>query len=261
MPENRTARRLTLLVHGEPGSGKSWLFNSAPGPRLLLDAEGRAEHLKKMPERTPQPIVRWDPRNPPPAESSDPDVLTVVDVRNWADVELAYKWLDSGQHPFASVGVDSITEIQQRLLDDIAGTGQLRTQDWGDALRRGEKFIRDLRDLRQHPVRPLWAVVVIAGTAEKSDKMRPMLQGQLASKIAHHFDVVGFMAKRRSPEGERERLMWIDAYIDGVLAKDNTDDFASQGDFITNPDISAMLATLNPSGKETTDAVPGSEVR
>ncbi len=240
-------RRLTLLVHGEPGSGKSWLFNSAPGPRLLLDAEGRAEHLKKMPERVSQPIVRWDPRNPLPAESSDPDVVTVVDVRSWDDVELAYKWLDSGRHPFASVGLDSITEIQQRLVDDIAGLEQMRTQDWGTALRRGEGLVRNLRDLRNHPTNPLWAIVVIAGTADKSEKMRPMLQGQLAVKIAHHFDVVGFMQKRRNPEtGERERLLWVDAYVEGVVAKDNTDDLSfTYGEYITNPDLSAMLQVLN----------------
>ena len=258
-----TDRRLTLLVHGEPGSGKSWLFNSAPGPRLLLDAEGRAEHLKKMPERVPQAIVRWDPHNPIPAESADPEVVTVVDVQSWDTVELVYRWLDSGSHPFSSVGLDSITEIQQRLVDDIAGLDQMRTQDWGTALRRGEKLVRDLRDLRHHPKRPLWAVVVIAGTAEKADKMRPMLQGQLGLKIAHHFDVVGFMQKRRNPEtGERERLLWIDAYVDGITAKDNTDDLSlTYGEFITNPDIGAMLRVLNPAADtgtgETKEATNG----
>lgn len=33
------------MIHGETGAGKSWLANSAPGPRLVLDAEGRADYL------------------------------------------------------------------------------------------------------------------------------------------------------------------------------------------------------------------------
>jgi len=86
-----TLRSLTLLVHGGPGAGKSWLANSAPGPRLLFDAEGRAQHLKKMPERTPQRLARWNPRDAIPAESSDPDVTTVVSVRAWGDAEMALK--------------------------------------------------------------------------------------------------------------------------------------------------------------------------
>lgn len=253
-------RKLTMLAHGEPGSGKSWLANSAPGPRLLFDAEGRAQHLKKMPERTPQRLVWWDPRDQIADESADPEVTTVISVRTWADVEMAMKWLQSGQHPFRSVGVDSITEIQQRLIDDAAGVDQLKHGDWGDVLRRGERFIRDLRDLRDHPTNPVVSLVVIAGTAEKSDKMGPMLQGQLGTKVSHHFDVVGFMQKRKNPEtSEKERVLWIDSYVGGIIAKDDTDDLVLHyGDFIVNPNITEMLNVLNPQTNTNTETTEGS---
>lgn len=252
-----TARRLTALIHGEPGSGKSWLINSAPKPLLLLDSEGRAEYLADLVAdptgATPQPIVYWNPRDPIPEESSGDNVVTVVNVQEFGDLERAYKWLASGTHPFRAVAVDSITETQQRLIDKVAGSDQMRLQDWGTVLRELEKFIRNLRDLRAHPTNPLWAVVVSAGTHDKDEKNRPMLQGQISLKIAHHFDVVGYMFKHRDPTtGEKQRHLMIDGYVEDVQAKDNTHVLSSHyGDVIINPDISAMLRVLNPNTGDT----------
>jgi len=166
--------------------------------------------------------------------------------------------LQSGKHPFRSVGVDSITEIQQRLIDDAAGVDQLKHGDWGDVLRRGERFIRDLRDLREHPTNPIISLVVIAGTAEKSSEMSPMLQGQLGVKISHHFDTVGYMQKRKNPEtSEKERILWIDSYVGGIIAKDDSDDLVMHyGEFITNPNIYDMVRVLNPVAEETTEDAP-----
>lgn len=247
-----TERRLTLLVHGEPGSGKSWLVNSAPKPLLLLDAEGRADYLADLDVDpsglTPQRLVRWNPRDPVPEESAEPGTVTVVSVQEFRDLELAWNWLSSGKHPFRSVAVDSITEVQQRLVDKVAGTAQLQHGDWGEVLRELEKMIRNLRDLRSHPSNPLWAIMVVAGTHEKNKKNRPMLQGQLSIKIAHHFDVVGFLYKHRdSVSGEKQRIMLIDGYVEDIQAKDDTHVLSAvYGDTITNPSITDMLKTLNP---------------
>lgn len=247
-----TERRLTMLVHGEPGSGKSWLINSGPKPLLLLDAEGRAEYLADLQADprglVPQRVVYWNPRDNIPAESADPATVTVVDVQEFGDLERAYQWLASGKHPFRAVGIDSITEVQQRLIDKIAGADQMRLQDWGAALRELEKYVRALRDLRKHPTNPLWAVVVAAGTHDRNEMHRPMLQGQISLKIAHHFDVVGFLKKHTNPTtGAKERVMLIDGFVEDVQAKDNTHVLSVHyGDTIVNPNVSDMLRVLNP---------------
>lgn len=240
-------KRLTMFIHGESGAGKSWLANTAPGPRLLLDAEGRAEYLKADPAtRTPQKIVEWDPRTAIPAESADPSVLTVVNVQEFADITLPYQWLAKGAHPFNSVIIDSLTEVQQRLIDKVASTSQMQHNQWGEVLRELESYIRRFRDLRKNKVRPLAAVIVVSGSQDKDGKQRPMLQGQISTKAPYHFDVVGYLGKRLTPEGDRQRYLLIDGFVDGFVAKDNTDDLVHHyGDTIINPNITEMLRILN----------------
>ena len=51
---------LSILIHGESGVGKSWLADSVPGPRLVLDAEGRARYTPSGPK------VAWNPRDSEP---------------------------------------------------------------------------------------------------------------------------------------------------------------------------------------------------
>lgn len=247
-------KRLTMFIHGESGAGKSWLANTAPGPRLLLDAEGRAEYLKADPAtRTPQRIVEWDPRQQIPAESADPGVLTVVNVQQFSDITLPCQWLERGEHPFNSVIIDSLTEVQQRLIDKVASTGQLQHNQWGEVLRELESYLRRFRDLRKNKVRPLAAVIVVSGSQEKDGKQRPMLQGQISTKAPYHFDVVGYLGKRVTAEGSKQRYLLIDGFVDGFVAKDNTDDLVHHyGDTIIDPNISAMLAVLNTEPQTTT---------
>lgn len=244
------ARRLTALIHGDSGHGKSWLLNTAPTPKLYLDAEGRAEYLADPRDpsgMTPQAQVLWDPRTQLPAEAADPNVVTVVDVQKFEDAQLAYQWLASGQHPWNSVLVDSLTELQQRAMDYITGTRQAEQQDWGQLLRDLEAWVRKLRDLRNHPVKPLWAVVLAAGSQAKNNKQRALLQGQLSLKIAYHVDLVGYLERRLDPTtGVEVRDLHIKPY-GPYDAKDNTHVLSAHyGSPIVNPNLSEMLRVLNP---------------
>lgn len=250
-PATHPAKRLTILVHGESGAGKSWLFNTGPGPRLLLDAEGRAEYLADLRAdptgMTPQRLVSWNPRDPIPEESADPSVVTVVDVLDFDTLKLAYQWLSSGNHPFRTVGLDSLQETQQRLMDATAGTEQLQMQHWGSVLREMDALIRKFRDLRKNPVSPVDCVVVLAGSQEKNDKIRPMLQGGMILRAPFHFDVVGYLRKGISAEGQRVRYLTIDGYADEhIVAKDNTHRLSGHyGEHIPFPDLEQMLGVLN----------------
>lgn len=235
---------LTLLVHGDAGTGKSWIGASAPGPRLVLDAEGRGLYYPN------QSKVWWDPRGALPEVDRDgnritTDTTVIVDVREYGDLERAMQWLTSGNHYFESVIVDSLTEVQQRCVDSIAGTNQMQTQDWGSLLRELDFQVRKLRDLRNHPTKPIQALVVIALSHEKNGKQRAMLQGSLSGKVAGHFDVVGYLSLVLDHQGAEQRNMLIRP-IGLFEAKDNTDKLhQSYGHTIINPNVTEMLSVLN----------------
>ena len=181
---------LTFVIHGDPGTGKSWLADTAPGPRLVLDAEGGAKF-------TPSPKVEWTNVNDAPPELGEGVETVVVKIRDLKTLQSVFTWLNRGQHPFRSVIIDSLSEVQKRAVDEIAGVEQMRTQDWGALLRKGESLVRAFRDLTMHPANPVACVVFVCLTAERGDQkvqQRPYLQGQLGTSLPGFVDVVGYLA-------------------------------------------------------------------
>lgn len=232
---------LILVVHGESGVGKSWLADSIPEPRLILDVEGRAKFTPS------QPKVIWDPlREEPPKITSG---TCIVFVRDFSTIQRVYQWLDSGQHPFNSVGFDSLTEAQRRCKDMLVGTGAMQQQDWGALLTRMESLVRDFRDLTTHPVKPLQVVMFNCLTTEVGRDVairRPLVQGQLMLTLPGFGDVVGYMWREVDAQtGQAARKLLIQPQTNFV-AKDGTDRLTQHyGSVIENPDVLQMLAVLS----------------
>jgi AAA domain-containing protein len=213
-----------MVVHGESGVGKSWLADSAPAPRLILDVEGGVNF-------TPSEKVEWDPRNEPPTADS-----VVVHVRDLKAVQDAFAWLNSGKHSFRSVVIDSLSEMQKRAIDNIAGTAQLKTQDWGTLLRKMEGMVRAFRDLTTHPAKPVENVVFVCGTKVEGEtgRLRPNLQGQMGTTLPYYVDVVAYMAYAPGDEvGEYVRRAAF-LPLGDVVAKDRT---GKLGPFMDDPTI------------------------
>lgn len=236
-------KALSLVVHGESGVGKSWLGDSAPAPRLILDAEGGSRFTPS------QPKVVWDPiQDAPPTEGIE---TVITFVRDFATMQRVYQWLNSGQHGFRSVILDSLTEIQKRCLDAIAGVNQPTQQDWGSLLRQMEALVREFRDLTIHPVRPLEVVAFLATTSlDEVKERRPNLQGRLRLTLPAFVDVVGYMYAQPGETGDLNRIL-LTAPYPGYVAKDRTDRL---DDSIVNPNITEMLDSIygkeNPNGNE-----------
>jgi hypothetical protein len=226
---------LTIVVHGESGVGKSWLADSAPSPRLILDVEGGVRF-------TPSDKVEWNAQDAPPTADT-----VVVHVRDLATVQQAFQWLNSGKHPFRSVVIDSLSEMQKRAVDSIAGSAQMKTQDWGTLLRKMEGMVRAFRDLTSHPSAPLECVVFVCGTKVESEtgKLRPNLQGQMGTTLPYYVDVVAHLALTNGDEpGEYVRRATFRPVGD-VVAKDRTGRLGSHMD---DPTIPALFAAVY--GKE-----------
>lgn len=186
-------RGLTILAYGEAGSGKSTFAASAPYPRLLLDVESGYRFL-------PINAKMWDPmREEPPIADGTWDTCVVI-VHDYNTVLRVYEWLRSGKHHFKSLIIDSISELQDRLLVQLAGEEQVKMQQWGEVLRKMGGLLRNIRDLTTHPTAPLEAIVLTAmAKVDKDGVYHPYLQGQLAIQAPYLYDILGAIAVERFP--------------------------------------------------------------
>jgi hypothetical protein len=179
-------RSLSILVYGASKTGKSTLSVTAPAPRLYMDVEAASRFL-------PIKKVDWDPsREEPPVFDGSWDTA-VVRTKDWETVQKAYQWLASGKHPFVSFIIDSISELQQRYIEGIAGREQMKLQQWGTAFREVAGLVRDIRDLTVHPTKPLEAIVMTAMAKQRDGMWRPFAQGQLQDVIPYFLDITGYL--------------------------------------------------------------------
>jgi AAA domain len=204
---------LSFLIHGPAKAGKSSLAATTPAPRVILDAESGSAWV---PGRT----IWWDPlRQPPPPlgrhltagygqPSITPDWESArVRVHDAQVVISTYQILASGRHPFNGLSMDSLTEVQQRLIDSRTGARQMELKDWGYLLRQVTHMTRQFRDLITNPVKPLWGICFIAGTEfdKAMGKWRPLLQGASQQFVPYFVDVLGYLGA--TPDGTRQLLI------------------------------------------------------
>jgi hypothetical protein len=186
-------RSLSALIYGPSKAGKSTLAITSPYPRLMLDVEASARFL-------PIQGKVWDPmREEPPVADGTWDTC-VVPTLDYNTVLKVYQWLQLGRHQFKSLVIDSISELQVKLIDQVAGSDQLKMQHWGELLRSLGSLLRDLRDLTMHPTNPLEAVVLTSMQREGQDgRFKPYLQGQIQVVAPYLFDILGYLRIEQYP--------------------------------------------------------------
>jgi AAA domain len=225
----------SILVYGPKGAGKSWLCNTAPAPRLILDAEAGSRFL-------PGRKKSWNPLTESPPELDGTWDTVVAPIRDFRALEQAYSWLASGKHPFKSVSLDSASEIQQRAIDNIAGAELMSQQQWGQLLRVISDLFRKFRDLLVHPTNPLASVSMTAMARQKDGQWEPYFQGQAATVVPYFFDTVAYIAPVAQPEtGETIHRLYVGTFP-GFLTGERVG--GCLGSYIDNPSITSMIATV-----------------
>lgn len=149
----------------------------------------------------------------------------IATVTEFDQMQAVYQWLRSGQHPFVSVIIDSLMEIQKRCIDKVAGTNQLTQQDWGTVLRRLESLVRSYRDLTLLADNPVACVVFVVGTVDVDSTKRPLLQGALRNTVPYYLDVVGYVFTQQVPSDDGSMVlqrMLLTQPQPGFVAKDGT---------------------------------------
>lgn len=187
-----THQRLSWLIHAMSKKGKSTLSSTAPKPILVLDAEGSWRFI-------PARIVYWDPLRETPPEYDGTWDVCVVHVREWATVDMVYKYLITWPLLFKTLGpvsvvIDSITEIQRRCKENLKGTDAMKIQDWGVLLSAMDATIRGFRDLCLIPQLSVRCVIFIAETRQSQDgRWVPYMQGQIAVSLPYWVDICGYL--------------------------------------------------------------------
>ncbi len=185
-------RALSILVHGLAGAGKTTLGATGPKPILILDVEKAARFIKGR-------KVKWNPlADAPPVADGTWDICT-VSVDSFDKALKAYEYLKSGRHPFKTVVVDSISELQSKAVEKIKGRQQLQTQDWGKLLSAMSFFCRDLRDLTDDE-NIIEAVIITAMSRDYDGIIKPYLQGQIASQVPYWMDITGYLYVTQAPD-------------------------------------------------------------
>lgn len=227
-------RSWSILVHGGAKVGKTHFGATAPPPILVLDAEGGWRFVSRR-------KVYWDPQLDQPPVDDASWTVCIVTVRDYATVQRTYEWLASGQHPFTSVVMDSISEIQQRCIDAMVGADQMKTGDWGELLRKMSALVRQFRDLTFHPTKPIEAVVIIAMTRQVNDVWKAYVQGQLATTLPFYVDTVGFLYHETDGTTGQQTLKLLVHDHPQIDAGDRT---GRLGAVIEAPTVSGMLDTI-----------------
>jgi len=230
------------IVFGASKKGKSWLGDTTPAPRVVLDAEAGSRW-------TPSRKMIWDPKaQAPPVPDGSWDTA-LVPVREYKDVLKAYEWLNSGKHPFRSVVIDSISEVQQRAIDDMVGSSAMKVQDWGQLLRVVSDLVRKFRDLVTNPIKPLDAVLLIAMAKQRNDgAWGPHIQGSLATTLPYYVDACCYLDVVVSEDGTQTRRLFCGNFPGFETGHRLPEHLLSS--YIDSPNISEILARIR--GEEAT---------
>lgn len=162
-----TDHKIKAVVYGASGSGKTFFAATAPKP---IFAAAEAGLLSTTSSKKP---------------------VKFVEIKSVPDLKDLLRYLQSEDHGFETVVIDSISEINEIIKEGIEKKkGRMQIQDWGDLARIIKGILRGFRDLPMHTI--FIAQELVEKDDQKIQKITPMLNGKAATEIAYFMDIVGY---------------------------------------------------------------------
>ena len=137
--------------------------------------------------------------------------LEWLEVSSWQDVQKAFDYITTQQDAYQWVIIDSLTDINKRIIEDISQSAKDETmsqRQWGQVTSRLERLIRYIRDLRTN------VLFVCLSTNDKNDLTGevcayPSLTGRLKEEMPAYLDMNGYFYTMESRErpGEVDRCL------------------------------------------------------
>jgi len=178
---------IKVLLFGYSGAGKSYAGATAPKPAILLTERNGLQSIRSS--------------NPDAAFVYAPTINEVRDVLKAAHNGTLRK------QGFETLVIDSLTEVQRLIMDDIVAKqpqgAKWTFDEWREMTDRMRKLMRLIRNIDMH-------VVAIAlaerSTNENGDNLHvtPSFQGKkLADEVSQYFNAVGYSFSRNAtdPDG------------------------------------------------------------
>ena len=187
---------IKMLAYGQAGSGKTSLIPTLP-TAVILSAEGG--------------LLSIAHKEIPFLEISDMDALRE-----------AYKWLAESDEAkqFASVAIDSISEIAEVCLGKEKAIAKDPRAAYGEMQTTMAEIIRSFRDLPKH-------ILMTAKLEKAQDEMGRMLYSpsmpgnKTGQSLPYYFDIVAALRVEKDAEGVTQRAMMLES--DGLWqAKDRS---------------------------------------
>lgn len=187
------------MVYGGPGMGKTVLMATLPAP-VLISAESGLLSLKKANLERLYGVGH-------PSICYNVPVIQITTVQDLTD---AYNWCANSQEAraFASIGIDSISEIGEVVLNNAKRQVKDPRQAYGELIEKMESVIRLFRDLPQKHV------CFVAKMEPSKDELTgvvkygPAMPGtKLGVKLPYFFDEVFRLGVNKTPQGESYRFL------------------------------------------------------
>lgn len=194
-----TQNGVKCLVYGPSGYGKTVLNATMPRP-LMISAESGALSLKKENlERlfgVGHPMVCYD--------------VPIIKVTSADDLNDAYRWCTESPEAknFDSIGLDSISEIAEVILNKLKANVKDPRQAYGEIIPRIQTLVRAFRDL------PNKHVLVNAKMEFQKDEatginkyMASMPGAKLGQQLPYFFDEVFRYGVGKDDKGQDYRFL------------------------------------------------------
>lgn len=160
--------KIKAVIYGAAGVGKTTFAATAPKP-VFASAEGG---LLSIADKNPD----------------------YTDIKSLKDLVDLLHYLKTEKHDYETVIIDSITEINDIIKNEIEKRSgrSMQLQDWGELSKKIKNILRSFRDLPMH-------VIFIAQEHNDMDESRinkivPSLNGKAATEIAYFMDIVSYIS-------------------------------------------------------------------